>query len=291
MSRDPIKPLKRFVKWRSFLTPGLIRGLEEKQLNAIVFNDFFLRHVELPFYYDNPIPWAKQDDFEERIAYKQIMPAPKKNVEGCNLSKKSECTLVDKKLKQGNQLDPFSDTALMLNVKNGDTDKLGLLFERHSRSLFGFFYRMTHRSDISEDLTQNVFMRMLTYRHTYTGDGNFKTWMFRIARNVLSDHHRSDKKMGERDELANIDEMMYGEVENAEQKLEKQDRKQLLWHAIDKLEETKREIIIMNRYHGLTYREIAEVMNSSENAIKVKAFRAMKELREWICPDTSEKGA
>ena len=211
-------------------------------------------------------------------------------MEECNLSKKSECTLVDTEIKQGKPLDPFSDTALMMKVKDGDTEKLGLLFERHSKSLFGFFYRMTRRSDISEDLTQNVFMRMLAYRHTYTGEGQFKTWMYRIARNVLSDHHRNDKKMGERDELVNLDELAPGDtdtISETDQDPENKDQIQLLWHAMGKLEKTKREILIMNRYQGLTYREIAEIMKSSESAVKVKAFRAMNDLRSLICPDTS----
>ncbi len=211
-------------------------------------------------------------------------------MEECNLFKKSECTLLDTEIKQGKPLDPFSDTALMLKVKDGDTDKLGLLFERHSKPLFGFFFRMTRRSDISEDLTQNVFMRMLTYKHTYTGEGHFKTWLYRIARNVLSDHHRNDMKMGERDELVNIDEMTIadsGHTSGVEQNPEEKDQVQLLWQAMDKLDETKREIIILNRYQGLTYCEIAEIMKSSENAIKVKAFRAMNDLRALICPDTS----
>lgn len=197
---------------------------------------------------------------------------------------------MDTEIKQGKPLDPFSDTALMMKVKDGDTEKLGLLFERHSKSLFGFFYRMTRRSDISEDLTQNVFMRMLAYRHTYTGEGQFKTWMYRIARNVLSDHHRNDKKMGERDELVNLDELAPGDtdtISETDQDPENKDQIQLLWHAMGKLEKTKREILIMNRYQGLTYREIAEIMKSSESAVKVKAFRAMNDLRSLICPDTS----
>lgn len=199
---------------------------------------------------------------------------------------------MDTETKQGKLLDPFSDTALMLKVKDGDTDKLGLLFERHSKPLYGFFFRMTRRSDISEDLTQNVFMRMLTYKHTYTGEGHFKTWMYRIARNVLSDHHRNDKKMGERDELVNIDEMNIADsrrTSGLEQNPDEEDQVQLLWQAMAQMDETKREIIILNRYQGLTYREIAQIMQSSESAIKVKAFRAMKDLRALICPDTSGK--
>lgn len=59
----------------------------------------------------------------------------------------------------------------MLQVKAGDVDKMGLLFERYHRKLFGFLYHLTGRADASEDLVQNVFYRMLKYRHTFTGEG------------------------------------------------------------------------------------------------------------------------
>ena len=64
----------------------------------------------------------------------------------------------------------------MLKVKAGDVEKLGLLYKRYSRRLFGFFYRMTSSASVSEDLVQNVFMRMLKYKHSYSDSGNFEAW-------------------------------------------------------------------------------------------------------------------
>src|SRR5689334_1298700 len=82
----------------------------------------------------------------------------------------------------------------MLKVKAGDVDKMGLLFERYHRKLFGFLYHMTGQSSISEDLVQNVFYRMLKYRHTFTGEGEFRTWMYHLARNVLADAAKQNKR-------------------------------------------------------------------------------------------------
>ena len=82
----------------------------------------------------------------------------------------------------------------MLKVKSGDVDRMGLLFERYHRPLFGFLYHMLGGSRASsEDLVQNVFYRMLKYRHTYTGEGEFRTWMYHLARNVLADHIRKNR--------------------------------------------------------------------------------------------------
>jgi RNA polymerase sigma-70 factor (ECF subfamily) len=84
----------------------------------------------------------------------------------------------------------------MLQVKAGQVDQLGLLFERYHRILFSFFYNLNRNVEMSEDLVQNVFMRILKYKHRFKGDGEFKTWMFHIAKNVITT--RSTENTGRR---------------------------------------------------------------------------------------------
>ena len=66
----------------------------------------------------------------------------------------------------------------MLRVKAGDLNRMGLLFERYHRELFGFLYHSSSDADTSEDMVQTVFYRMLKYRHTFTGEGAFSSWMY-----------------------------------------------------------------------------------------------------------------
>jgi len=66
----------------------------------------------------------------------------------------------------------------MLKVKDGDIDKMGLLYERYHRQLFSFLFHMTRHKEVSEDIVQNVFFRMLKYSKGFTGSGEFKTWMY-----------------------------------------------------------------------------------------------------------------
>ena len=75
----------------------------------------------------------------------------------------------------------------MRAVRDGDLAKLGTLFERHHEWLFDFLSRMTGDRTAAEDLTQDVFVRMLKYRGTFRNDGRFETWMFHIARNARAD--------------------------------------------------------------------------------------------------------
>src|SRR5690348_11487914 len=104
----------------------------------------------------------------------------------CNLLRKQGFPRM-KTLSQ--DLEALTDNALMLRVRDGETDTLGLLFERYKRPLYGFFYGMNRDSELSEDLVQNVFFRILKYRYLFRGEGDFKTWMFHIARNVNNDHY------------------------------------------------------------------------------------------------------
>lgn len=166
----------------------------------------------------------------------------------------------------------------MIKVKDGDLDKLGLLFERHKKPLFGFFYGMNKDTDLSEDLVQNVFFRILKYRYLFRGDGDFKTWMFHIARNVSHDHFRKSKWKGK--EALDQWENQLGHQENRQMQFQQDEDMQLLSLALDKLPEDKREIILLSKFHDKKYREIGEILGCSEGAVKVKVFRAIQELRE-----------
>ena len=93
----------------------------------------------------------------------------------------------------------MTDEALMIAVRSGDLDCLSALFQRHYRTLYGFLYRMTQERSVAEDLVQEVFARILKYRHTYEDEGTFEAWLYRIARNSYYDfarkhpaHERSD---------------------------------------------------------------------------------------------------
>ena len=91
-------------------------------------------------------------------------------------------------------MDLLEDHNLMLKVKEGEVEKLNLLYKRYSRRFFGFFYGMTSDGATSEDLVQNVFMRILKYKHTYKENGDFEVWAFQLARNVHKDHYRKNKR-------------------------------------------------------------------------------------------------
>jgi len=174
-------------------------------------------------------------------------------------------------------LDTLSDNSLMLKVKDGDLDKMSLLYERYNRPLYGFLFHMTRQKESSEDLVQNVFFRMLKYRKSFNG-GEFRTWMYHLARNVLNDHFKKVKRMPTYGDLQDFDEKPV-EEHLADAQIEKQQELKTLALAMENVSEENRELLILCRYQELKYNEVARILNISEGAVKVRVHRALNQLK------------
>jgi RNA polymerase sigma factor (sigma-70 family) len=166
----------------------------------------------------------------------------------------------------------------MLKVKEGDIDKMGLLFERYNRQLYGFLYHMTRERELSEDMVQNVFFRLLKYRKGFTGAGEFKTWLYHIARNAMFDHFRKLKRTPSHHKLNDYEEKIEGEF-TADAQFEKSQDLKILEMAMQNLSDENRELLILCRFQELKYNEIAKILNISEGAVKVRVHRAMNQLK------------
>lgn len=172
----------------------------------------------------------------------------------------------------------------MMQVKSGDLNKLGLLYERYKRPLYGFFYNTNLDGTISEDLVQGVFERVLKYKHGFKGNGSFKTWLFHIARNVNIDHHKKNNRRPET-VMENVP-VMGLTIEASESREEESIR--LLERAMTLLDYEKREILTLSKLKGMKYKEIGAIMDCSEGAVKVKVFRALRELKTMYTKLESE---
>lgn len=173
----------------------------------------------------------------------------------------------------------LEDHSLMLKVKEGDVEKLNLLYKRYSRRLFGYFYGMTKDGSTSEDLVQNVFMRILKYKHTYSQTGDFEVWAFQLARNVHHDHYRKNKRYSFQEQMDPWEEDLK-ETKNAEAEMEKKDELNYLKRVLDGLSEEKRELIELVKFQKIKYAKLAEMFEVSESAIKVRVHRVLKELKD-----------
>lgn len=169
------------------------------------------------------------------------------------------------------------DLELMERVRDGDLAELGVLFERHHLRLFNFFRRMGSRPPQSEDMVQEVFVRILKYRKNFRPGSEFLPWVYRIARNVAADSFgRSGHEVQESAEAPEradhrplpSDDLLRAEAERR------------LHAALERLPADKREVLVLARYETLRYQEIAELLGTSVGAVKVRVHRAMKQLRD-----------
>jgi RNA polymerase sigma-70 factor, ECF subfamily len=170
-----------------------------------------------------------------------------------------------------------SDTELMAAVRDGDLVQLGTLFERHHVGLFNFFLRLTGNRQLSEDLVQESFIRILKYRKTFRQPGEFRPWLFKLARNAVAAHFRKHGRdhlpPGEPDEQACERPLALDQLQRAESARQ-------LRAALMQLPYERREVLLLSRFGELRYDEIAELLGCSVGAVKLRVHRAVRQLRE-----------
>lgn len=172
-----------------------------------------------------------------------------------------------------------SDHALMLAVRDGELDALGELFERHHGPLFGFLVKMTGHRAAAEDITQTVFQRMLKYRHTYRDEGSFTAWMYHLARRCAADHFRQAGAAPLATDPVDL-QAQADETPHAAHTATVADDHALLHAALARLDRDDREVLLLARFQELSFAEIAGILECSVGAAKVRAHRALAELRQ-----------
>jgi RNA polymerase sigma factor (sigma-70 family) len=168
-----------------------------------------------------------------------------------------------------------TDNELMEAVRDGRVEKLAVLFERYQSMLFNFFLRLTGNRAASEDLVQDVFMRVLKYRAGYIGDSRFNVWIFQIARNAHIDHLRKRRP------ALPIDEQHAGtpgREPRPEAAYEAVEEAELVRRALDRLPVQKRELLVLFRFQNLKLREIADLTGVQVGTVKAQVHRALKDL-------------
>jgi len=167
-------------------------------------------------------------------------------------------------------LKAITDEELMQQVAEGKLDQLKILFERHHLHIFNFINKMTGDRMLSEDLTQDVFYKIMKYRTTYA-KGRFISWMFTIARNNVKTYYTRNKESY--DSLDEKNEKLFEAID------EEPEDYSHLQKALNKMEAADRELLILNRLQEIKYYELAEIMGSTPGAIKTKVCRALKKLK------------
>ncbi|MEQ8470290.1 MAG: RNA polymerase sigma factor [Marinoscillum sp.] len=167
-----------------------------------------------------------------------------------------------------------SDELLMMTVQRGQLDMLNALVDRYQRRVYNYFLKSTLHEDDSADLTQNTFIRVMKYRNSYKQGNSFETWLFQIARNQVKDHFR---KMKVHKERFNVVEVLPEQQDDQDEM--QVEREQKLMLAMKQLPDEKRELLVLSKFQGLKYEQIAEMKDMTVSAIKVQVHRTIKQLK------------
>jgi RNA polymerase sigma-70 factor (ECF subfamily) len=182
----------------------------------------------------------------------------------------------------------LTDAEVMQRVAAGDDAAFDYLVEKFRRPLVHFMYRMAHNQAVAEELAQEVFLRVYRSRSSYSAEAKFSTWLYRIATNLAVNHARdtrnekSNTSIDEPDEDTGLTIDPADTSLNAEQSLLREERLKAIRRQVDALPERQRLAVIMHKYQGMDYRQIAEVLKLSESATKSLLFRAYETLREKL---------
>lgn len=184
----------------------------------------------------------------------------------------------------------LSDAEVMLRAKAGDDAAYEFLVEKFRRPMLSFMYRAVHNTSVAEELAQEVFLRVYRSRQTYNAEAKFSTWLYRIATNLAANYARDTKaeraqgsiSLDEPDEETGTTLDVADTRPNIEQDLLRVERLAAIRRHVHALPERQRNAVLMHKYQGLDYRQIAQVLNLSESATKSLLFRAYETLRERL---------
>jgi RNA polymerase sigma factor (sigma-70 family) len=172
----------------------------------------------------------------------------------------------------------MTDESIMEAVKGGNLQQASLLFERYHKRIFNFLARMTFDRELAEDLTQNVFLRIIKYRNSYREGLKFQSWIYQVARNVFSDHYQTNKnRTSNFVDVENVSDHMADSDETEDM----DEKEKILHRSLAKLSEEQRELLVLTRFQHMKYEEVAVIMDTTVANIKVKVHRAILKLREY----------
>jgi RNA polymerase sigma-70 factor (ECF subfamily) len=179
-----------------------------------------------------------------------------------------------------------SDEALMLRFQRGDESAFETIIHRFEGILSAFIYNKMHDTSMTQDLLQEVFLRMIKHAQSYDHSAKLKTWAFTIAQNLCIDELRKKKR-----KIVSIDQQLFDDSEislldtmksDEQSPLDQVSHQELKWAvylALEGLNEDQKEVFLMREERGLKFHEIASILEISENTVKSRMRYALEYLR------------
>ncbi|MGI9547630.1 MAG: RNA polymerase sigma factor [Flavobacteriaceae bacterium] len=180
----------------------------------------------------------------------------------------------------------IEDSILVRDYISGDEKALEKLINKHNQRLSSFIYSKVLDKDITEDIFQDTFIKVIKTlkKGTYSEEGKFLPWVMRIAHNLIIDHFRKNRRMPrfEGTEDFNIFSVLGDNKLNAEKQLIKDQIDNDLTLLIEELPDDQKEVLMMRIYRDMSFKEISENTGVSINTALGRMRYALINLRKII---------
>ncbi len=171
-----------------------------------------------------------------------------------------------------------ADLALVSRLRHGDQSAFDTLVRQHQKDLFRLAYRMTRNAEDAKDLSQEAFLRAYRGLGSFDGRSSLSTWLYRITVNLCLSHLRQQRSTDE----GNLPAAYQDASPKPLDELEERELHQAVAEAVTELPPQQRATLLLRVHHDLPYREIAEIMESSEGTVRANYFHAVAKLKSQL---------
>ena len=186
-----------------------------------------------------------------------------------------------------------SDEVLMVRYQRGDREAFALLVKRHNKQVYNFVLRQLRTPALCEDVTQEVFMRLVQNAADFKHEARFSTWLYAIARNLCVDqlrrlqhrrHPSLDQPLGDADGRTLGDSVAAQHPSaSAERAAVSSEVQASILKAVEALPDDQREVFLLREIADLPFRDIAEITGVPENTVKSRMRYALDRLKQALC--------
>lgn len=182
----------------------------------------------------------------------------------------------------------ISEKELIDKINNGETSAYRQLVEMHHKKVIHICLSFVNNSHDAEDIAQEVFIEMYRSLHGFRKEASLSTWLYRLSVNKSLDYIRQQKRLKRGSgkvtsiDQANIEQLQVSNSQLASDQIEENERKQLLYSAIDTLPKRQKEALILSQIKELSQQEVADTMNTSIGSIESLLVRAKRKLRDLL---------
>ncbi len=176
------------------------------------------------------------------------------------------------------------DNTLIENVLNGDTDSFSILVQCYQDQLYRFIFKLTVSREDTEDILQEVFIRVYNNLYKYNSRWSFSTWLYNIAVNVFRTYYKKKKKSHQIVENQELDDISCSLSDFPDVAFEAKEERLLIIKLINGLKDDQKISLVLKHVQGFSYKEIADILEVTPEAAKMKVQRA----KQIICKKYNE---